>query len=181
MAKSEFDKDAERAKKNGKKAEGAAAAIEEAKGEGRGSLASEDTGAAERISKRGAKREEKKEGSRKSRTGGAKRDGNKPKARQVLRKAVKEQIKVESDEIASALVDKVMSGDKRSAEMMLSLIQKKKNKGDGASKRHGGLTTADLLGSEDEWESESFEAVEGKSETGMGGREPENQGEGTRD
>lgn len=74
-----------------------------------------------------------------------------------------------------------MSGDKRSTEMMLSLIQKKKNKGDGVSKRHGGLTTADLLGSEDEWESESFEAVEGKSETGMGGREPENQGAGTKD
>ena len=146
MAKKEFDKEAERAKKNGKKTEGAAAAIEEAKGEGPGSQASEDTGGAERSWKRGAKREEKKKGSRRSRNGGAKRDGNKPKARQVLRKAVKEQIKVESDEIASALVDKVMSGDKRSTEMMLSLIQKKKNKGDGVSKRHGGLTTAESAG-----------------------------------
>ncbi len=109
------------------------------------------------------------------------RNGNKndagkksKKVRKVLRQAVKEAIRAKSTEIAKALVHKVVDGDKRSTEMMFSLIEKKK-KGGALSSRHGGLTAADLLGSEEEWESETDEAVEGQSELGTGGKEPEGQ------
>jgi hypothetical protein len=149
MAKKKSDKAAENTKKNGKKAEGTAEAI----GEVNGKAASKKTGGKGSRNGRGT-------------------DEKKPRAEKALRKAVNAEMRIEADRIAKALVEKVVKGDKLSTDMMLSLIEKKKKSGE-ASKRHGGLTAADLLGSEDEWESESFEAVEGKSETGMGGREPE--------
>jgi hypothetical protein len=108
-------------------------------------------------------------------------EGQKPeKAKKALRKAVKKQIRAQSDAIALALVNKVANGDKRCTEMMFSLIEKKKKDDDGAG-RNGGLTTADLLGSEEQWEDETCEALENKSELGMGGREPENHASEVRD
>jgi hypothetical protein len=100
-------------------------------------------------------------------------DGQKPKkAMKALRKAVKDEIRARSEAIAEALVSKVANGDKRCTEMMFSLIEKKKKNDNGAS-RHGGLTAADLLGSEDQWESETYEAMEDKPESETGGRETE--------
>lgn len=97
------------------------------------------------------------------------------KTKKLLRQAVKEAIRDQSSQVATALLKKVVDGDKRSTEMMFSLIAKKKKACVGSS-RHGGLTAADLLGSEDVWESETEEAMEGESQAGMGGREPEGQG-----
>jgi len=98
-------------------------------------------------------------------------NGKKPKkVRKALRKAVKEEIRLQRKKIATALVKKVAEGDKRCTEMMFSLIEKKK-KGDNGASRHGGMTTADLLGSEEQWEDESAEAMERKAEQGRDGKE----------
>jgi hypothetical protein len=96
----------------------------------------------------------------------------KERAKKALRKALEDAIRRRREEIAESLVNKVIDGDERSTEMMLSLIEKKKKDG-ATSSRHGGLTAADLLGSEDEWESETDEALEGQADVGIGGREPE--------
>jgi hypothetical protein len=120
------------------------------------------------------KGEEGKKSGKGSKNGVEKGEETKGNARKLLRKAVKDAIRSQGKEVATALLQKVVDGDKRSTEMMFSLIEKKK-KGGALSSRHGGLTAADLLGSEEEWESETDEAMEGQSELGMGGREPEGQ------
>jgi hypothetical protein len=99
---------------------------------------------------------EKKDG--KGGKGGKKGGGKGKKMRKVLRKAVKEAIRKESALVAKALVHKVGEGDKRCTEMMFALIQKKGH--DGAAAGHGGRTAADLLGSEEQWEDETAEAME---------------------
>jgi hypothetical protein len=71
-------------------------------------------------------------------------------ARKVLRKAVKKAVKKKCDLIAKALVEETQKGNMRSTAMMLSLMEKKE--GDESAMRHGGLTAADLAGSEEEWE-----------------------------
>jgi len=85
-------------------------------------------------------------------------ESKKRKAKKALRKAVKQEIRSRSEEIAQSLVRQVIEGDKRSTEMMFSLIDTHKD-ADGP-RRHGGLTAADLLGSEEEWDSETPEAME---------------------
>jgi hypothetical protein len=95
-------------------------------------------------------------------------------ARKALRKAVKKAVKEECDRIAKALVEQTKKGNTRSTEMMISLIEKKKD--DEGSKRHGGLTAADLLGSEEEWESESAEAMEGQASGDEGAKGLRDQG-----
>jgi len=86
-------------------------------------------------------------------------EGGKKRVRKVLRKAVKKELKQKTGKIAESLVNKVIDGNVRSTEVIFSLIEE--NKGDDeAEKRHGGLTAADLLGSEEEWESETAEAME---------------------
>jgi hypothetical protein len=144
---------------------------------GTGSKAAEGTGEAPgqdvRANTDGNSGEEKMENVVKPNKNGAKKDGGKEKkARKALRKAMKNAVREKSAQIATALVNEVINGDKRSADMMISFIEKKKKDG-GTSSRHGGLTAADLLGSEEEWEGESYEAMEGQTEVSMGGREPE--------
>jgi hypothetical protein len=82
---------------------------------------------------------------------------------------VKKAIREQSDGIAKALDNKVVEGDKRSTEIMFSLIEKKKDK-DG---KDDGPSEAELLGSEEQWEDETAIAMEATSEVGKGGREPE--------
>jgi len=79
--------------------------------------------------------------------------------RKALRKAVKKAVKKECEKIAQALVKETQKGNMRSTAVVLSMIEKRKKDSEGA-KRHGGLTAADLLGSEEEWESETAEAME---------------------
>lgn len=95
----------------------------------------------------------------------------KQKARKVLVSAVEDEVIDQSSKIAKTLVNGVVDGNIQTTDLVISMIEKKKDE-DG-SERHGGLTTADLLGSEDVWESETFEAMEDASEVGFGGREPE--------
>jgi hypothetical protein len=162
--KNAFDKENEKPCKRGKpKKESSAAEGVSAEAEGEQKKGGAENG------------EEKKQG----RTNGTNERGGKEddkdgkeKIRKVLRKAVKKAIRDESQQIAKSLVHKAVDGDNRSTEMMFSLIEKKKKIDNGAM-RHGGLTTADLLGSEDGWENETYEAMEDKSELGMGGRERE--------
>jgi hypothetical protein len=78
-------------------------------------------------------------------------------ARKKLRHAVKAVVKVKSSEIARKLVSKVEAGDMRGTEMVLSLIDKKKQGTDGKKKKkRSGPRWAELLASEPEWD-ESME------------------------
>jgi hypothetical protein len=122
----------------------------------------------------GTKQEEKETPADGGRTGEEKGEERHESARRALRKAVKDAVRKRKKKIAEALIDKLIDGNKDCAERVFSFIEKKK-KGGALSSRHGGLTAADLLGSEEEWESETDEAMEGQSELGMGGREPEGQ------
>jgi hypothetical protein len=171
MAKNTIDRRAqEAARKAGKKGEtGSGDTPVEGAGQATTQQVSGDTDG-------GAKQDEKNRSGKGGKKGAGKGKKKKKKARKVLRKAVKKEVKDTSTLIAKAIVQQAINGDKHSADMMLSFIEKKK-KDDATSSRHGGLTAADLLGSEDEWESESFDAEEGKSEVGMGGREPEGRGD----
>jgi hypothetical protein len=164
MARGTFDKEDEEPKKRGrpKKAAKATSAAKVVDGE---TATPEPTN---KGAENGGQEEEKSD----------KKSGKKKeKARKVLRKAVKDAIRSRKTAIAGALIKKVIDGDKRSTEMMFSLIEKK-NKDDAGEKRHGGLTAADLLGSEKEWESETAEVIEGqRSENRDQGSESEDQGE----
>jgi hypothetical protein len=73
-------------------------------------------------------------------------------ARKLLRHAVKAVVKVKSAEIAQKLVSKAEEGDMRGAEMMLSLIEKKKKQGKEPKKKRSGPSLAELLASEPEWD-----------------------------
>jgi hypothetical protein len=79
-------------------------------------------------------------------------------ARKKLRHAVKAVVKVNSASIAEKLVSKAQEGDIRGTEMMLSLIEKKKQGKDAEKKRkkRTGPSWAELLASEPEWD-ESME------------------------
>jgi hypothetical protein len=78
-------------------------------------------------------------------------------ARKKLRHAVKAVVKVKSQEIARKLVSKVEAGDMRGTEMVLSLMDKKKQNTDGKKKKkRSGPSWAELLASEPEWD-ESME------------------------
>ena len=73
-------------------------------------------------------------------------------ARKKLRHAVKAAVKAKSAELAQRLVKKAEEGDMRGAEMMLSLIEKKKPGKDGKTKKRSGPSWAELLASEPEWD-----------------------------
>ena len=93
-------------------------------------------------------------------------------ARKALREAVKKVVKAECDEIAKKLLEETKLGNMRSASMMLSLMEKKKDK----EGNHDVPSEAELLGSEEQWKDESPLAAEATSEVGEGGRETENTG-----
>ena len=83
-------------------------------------------------------------------------------ARKVLRQAVKAVVKEKSAAIAQKLVSKVQEGDMRGTEMVLSLIEKKKQDKDAKKKKkRSGPSWAELLASEPEWD-ESMEENGGK-------------------
>ncbi len=72
-------------------------------------------------------------------------------ARKKLRHAVKAVVKVKSATIARKLVSRVEQGDMRGTEMMLSLIEKRKQDKDAKkNKRREGPSWAELLASEPE-------------------------------
>jgi len=157
-------------------------------GRKKNATAGNDGGAEESETEEGGKSgvaEETVEPTKKETTkkGGAKNDlenedgEKKPKARKVLRRAVEAEVIDQSSEIARALVKGVTDGNIRTTELVISMIDKKEKDGDG-SERHGGVTAADLLGSDDVWESETYEALDEKSEVGFGGREPEGEASG---
>ncbi len=73
-------------------------------------------------------------------------------ARKKLRHAVKAAVKAKSAELAQRLVKKAEEGDMRGAEMMLSLIEKKKQDKDARKKKRSGPSWAELLASEPEWD-----------------------------
>jgi len=78
-------------------------------------------------------------------------------ARKKLRHAVKAVVKNKSGAIAETLVSKAEKGDMRGTEMMLSLIEKKKQGKDAKKKKkRSGPSWAELLASEPEWD-ESME------------------------
>jgi hypothetical protein len=172
MGRSNLDKDKrtqkkkEKAEKNGKTATGEAS---ETGGDGAevemktpGTAVAADEAAKNKSNKAQGKKGEKKEGT------------GKKKARKALKKAVKRQVAEKSESIAKTLVNGFVDGNMRSAAIVMDLVEEKKK--DGEKKKRDGLTAAELLGSEEQWESESFEAMEGKAELGVGGREPEEVG-----
>jgi hypothetical protein len=77
-------------------------------------------------------------------------------ARKKLRHAVKAVVKNKSGAIAETLVGKAENGDIRGTEMVLSLIEKKKQGKDAKKKKRSGPSWAELLASEPEWD-ESME------------------------
>ena len=120
----------------------------------------------------GEAKEEKEKRENGKKANEAEGEEKKGKARKVLRKAVKKAVKSMSSDIATALVNEMIGGNKYSTELVMSFVDKK-TKGEGGSSRNDGLTADDLPGSEENWESESWVQAEGKAEVGMGGREPE--------
>ena len=81
-------------------------------------------------------------------------------ARKALRNAVKKVVKAGCEKIALRLLEETEKGNMRSTSMMLSLMEKKKDK-DG---EYDGPSEAELLGSEEQWEDESALARETTSE-----------------
>jgi hypothetical protein len=74
-------------------------------------------------------------------------------ARKKLRHAVKAVVKAKSSTIAEKLVSKAELGDIRGTEMMLSLIEKKKQgKDEKKKKKREGPSWAELLASEPDWD-----------------------------
>ncbi len=90
-------------------------------------------------------------------------------ARKKLRHAVKAVVKNKSGAIAEKLVGKVEEGDMRGTEMVLSLIEKKKQGKDVKKKKRSGPNWEELLGSEPEWD-ESMEENE-KKPAEVGGKD----------
>jgi len=153
MAKGTFDKED---RKKGKRRGPRKAAREEnakANGNEEPAKAAKPKGTRKSAAERAAEKEEKDKQAAKG-------------ARKALRKAVKKAVKEQCAMIARTLVDATQKGNMRSTAVVLSMIEKKKKGGEGA-KRHGGLTAADLLGSEEEWEGETAEAME-KQGSGIG-------------
>jgi hypothetical protein len=152
MAKSTFDKKDGKSKKRGRPKK--AASEENAKAEESGGepAAAEK---AKRTKKTAAERAAEKEEEAKQAAKGA---------RKALRKAVKKKVFDESIKIAETLVDKMIEGNMRSTAVVLSMIEKKQKDDEGLT-RHGGLTAADLLGSEEEWDGETENA--GTREEGL--------------
>jgi hypothetical protein len=136
MAKSAFDKEDGKGKKRGRPkaaSEESAKADEELRAPEKPKRPRRN--AAERAAEKGEEEKQAAKGTRKT-----------------LRKAVKKVVKKECEKIARALVEETQKGNMRSTAVMLSMIEKKSDEG---SARHGGLTAADLLGSEEEWEGET--------------------------
>lgn len=75
-------------------------------------------------------------------------------ARKQLRHAVKAVVKANTARLARKMVEKAQDGDIRGAEMMLSLIEKKKAGKEGKKKKRDGPSWAELLASEPEWDDE---------------------------
>ena len=90
-------------------------------------------------------------------------------ARKKLRHAVKAVVKNKSAAIAKKLVSKVQEGDMKGTEMVLSLIERKKQDKDAKKKKkRSGPSWAELLASEPEWD-ESMEEDGGKKLTAVSG------------
>ena len=97
-------------------------------------------------------------------------------ARKVLRHAVKAVVKVKSEAIAKKLVSKAEAGDPRGTEMILSLIEKKKQDKDAKKKKkRSGPSWAELLASEPEWD-ESMEENHGTKLDVVSGQGPGTEG-----
>jgi len=89
-------------------------------------------------------------------------------ARKKLRHAVKAVVKVNSALLAEKLVSKAQKGDMRGTEMMLSLIEKKKQSNEAKKKKkREGPSWAELLASEPEWD----ESMEEDRDQGSGVRD----------
>lgn len=168
MGRSDLDKDKRTRKKAGtaekedqaaKKGRSSGVKSEGAGGEAKAPVTVEEAVKKKPNRDRQKEKEEKKEGK------------GKKKARKALKKAVKKEVEVQSELIAKSLVKGMAEGNKFSAGLVMSFVEKKKD--DGGKKKKDGPTAAELLGSEEQWGGESFEAMENKAELGMGGREPE--------
>jgi hypothetical protein len=84
-----------------------------------------------------------------------------------LMKAADQMVAEHSEKLADLLAKDALKGKVASARLLVALSErmdearKKKSESKDRSKmRHGGLTAADLLGSEDEWESETEDWIE---------------------
>ena len=94
-------------------------------------------------------------------------------AKKALRKAIKDEMNREgAKKIAEALVKRTVEGDMHSSEMLMTLVEGKKDEDKTAKKKkkRSGPSLAELLASEPEWvDPEPNPTVE----AGMGGKEPE--------
>jgi hypothetical protein len=90
-------------------------------------------------------------------------------ARKKLRHAVKAVVKNKSGVIAKTLVGKAEKGDTRGTEMMLLLIEKKKQGKDVKKKKRSGPSWAELLASEPEWDESMEDDGEKPTEDGRTG------------
>lgn len=157
------DKKNERPKKgSGTKAAGSAvnAKAEENGGEAAQKPVEVKKSAAEKAAERAAKKEKKEKEEARG-------------ARKALRNAVKKVVKAKCGSIAQKLIEETERGNMRSASIVISLMEKKKDKN---GKNDDGPSEAELLGSEEQWKDESPLATEATSEVGEGGRETENAG-----
>lgn len=80
---------------------------------------------------------------------GAEKDQPSKGAKKALRNAVKTKVKQECTLIAGALVNKVKTGDKRCADLVLSMVEPKKR---GKKNQHGGMNEGEQMASEPEWD-----------------------------
>ena len=75
----------------------------------------------------------------------------KTSAKKTLRHAVKEEVKHDSSEFADKLMEKAKRGDRRSAQMLLELIEKRRKMG-GEDDHPGELSLAEQLMTGPTWE-----------------------------
>lgn len=99
-------------------------------------------------SKKNAEEEKPKKGSKKA-SEKVEDEEERKGAKKTLRKAVKKVVKDSSTTIAESLVKHAESGDIRSAELVLSLMQKEKDNGDDED---DGPNLAELLANEPPWD-----------------------------
>jgi len=97
-------------------------------------------------------------------------------AKKALRRALKDKLNGDgAKRIAEALVEQTVKGDVHSADMLMTLVENKKDEDGKAKKKkkRSGPTPGELLASEPEWVDEPPEAT---ADVGMGTRETENAG-----
>lgn len=166
MGKSNLDKERQRAKSSAVNAPGKAGGKDNAKAAGADNAevsAMAGKKAAKKSAKKGRKRdsrskEEKAEAKRKEKEEKEKKEGK--GAKKALRHAVKAVVRKDCTGFATSLMSQARGGEIRSTEIMLSLMEKKKDGEDDTE--WDGLSVAGRLAAAPEWDEEMAKAKKEK-------------------